>query len=299
MTSNAHPLSFDPTRPDFAPYGLTCVHWQPSPMRRPDHHNEVELNFLESGSVTYLLGGTKTVVQAGKLSVFWAAIPHQIIDFGNETAYYVATIPLQCFLQWRLPEKMVQPLMQGHLVSEPTTERADADAHLFAQWEDDLAKKLPELERPVLLEIQARLIRIALTMPERQKARIKRDRIATITATGLNKVEQMACFIAQNYTERLTVEQIGAAVKLHPNYAMNLFQKTFGTTLISYLTQHRISHAQRLLATTEQTVTEIAFESGFLSISRFNEAFRRACGCSPREYRRSHELDVVGSPPGS
>jgi AraC-like DNA-binding protein len=66
--------------------------------------------------------------------------------------------------------------------------------------------------------------------------------------------------------------------------------------LISYVTQHRISHAQRLLATTAQTVTEIAFESGFLSISRFNDAFRRACGCSPREYRKSHELEVDGAP---
>ena len=44
MAANFAPLSFDPSRPDFAPYGLTCVHWRPSPMRRPDHHNEVELN---------------------------------------------------------------------------------------------------------------------------------------------------------------------------------------------------------------------------------------------------------------
>lgn len=294
MAGNYSPLSFDPNRPDFAPYGLTCVHWRPSPMRRPDHHNEVELNFLESGSVTYLLGGTKTVVEAGKLSAFWAAIPHQIIDFGNETAYYVATIPLQCFLQWRLPERFVQPLMQGRLVSEPTSQRADSDAHLFGHWEVDLQGKAAELERPVLLEIQARLIRMALNMPAGEKARTKRDRIATITDTGLNKVEQMACFIAQNYTEKLTVQQIGEFVNLHPNYAMNLFQKSFGTTLINYLTQHRISHAQRLLATTEQTVTEIAFESGFLSISWFNDAFRRACGCSPRDYRKSHEvLDSV------
>ena len=71
---------------------------------------------------------------------------------------------------------------------------------------------------------------------------------------------------------------------------MNLFQKTFGTTLINYLTQHRISHAQRLLATTDKTVTEIAFQSGFHSISRFNEAFRRACDCSPRDYRKAHGL---------
>jgi len=77
---------------------------------------------------------------------------------------------------------------------------------------------------------------------------------------------------------------------LHPNYAMSLFKKAFGTTLIEYLTHHRVSHAQRLLATTDEKIVEVAFNSGFNSISRFNEAFRRACNCAPREYRLHHEL---------
>ena len=100
----------------------------------------------------------------------------------------------------------------------------------------------------------------------------------------------MACLIAQRYTEALTVDDIGQAVGLHPNYAMSLFKKAFGTTLIEYLTHHRVSHAQRLLATTDEKIVEVAFDSGFNSISRFNEAFRRACGCSPRDYRLNHEL---------
>jgi len=69
-------VQFDPNRPDFAPYGFTCVRWNPSPMRRPDHHNEIELNMLGSGWLTYLLGGRKVRIEAGHLSVFWAAIPH-------------------------------------------------------------------------------------------------------------------------------------------------------------------------------------------------------------------------------
>ena len=32
----------------------------------------------------------------------------------------------------------------------------------------------------------------------------------------------------------------------------------------------------------------VALSSGFNSISRFNEAFRRACGCTPRQYRKEH-----------
>ena len=288
------PASFDPARPDFAPYGLTCVHWRPSPMRRPDHHNEIELNFIESGSVTYLLGGKKITLHAGRLTAFWAAIPHQIIDFGPRTAYYVATIPLPWFLQWSLPPHFAQGLMQGIVMTEPSPLKLHKDNERFAQWERDLPTGNEVLIKAVLLEMQARLVRLAAEIPLPRETGAKSSRAARPVREGLNRVERMACFIAQHYTDKLTVQDIAENVRLHPNYAMNLFQRTFGTTLINYLTQHRVSHAQRLLATSDESIADIAFNSGFNSISRFNDAFRRACGCSPREYRRNHTIDEVG-----
>jgi AraC-like DNA-binding protein len=260
-------------------------------MRRPDHHNEVELNLLESGWVTYLLGGRKVRLEAGRLSVFWAAIPHQILEYGTKTEYFVATIPFAWFLQFRLSENFVQALLRGEVHSEPTLERRRADHDLFAQWVADLQGTRKEKSAVVMLEVEARLLRLAAALPVvPANAGKARHRHVALQDGGLNKVEQMACLIAQRYTEPLTVEQIGKKVGLHPNYAMSLFKKTFGTTLIDYLTHHRISHAQRLLATTEKKIVEVAFSSGFNSISRFNEAFRRACGCAPREYRLRHEL---------
>lgn len=288
------PVAFDPERADFTPYGLTCVHWRPSPMRRPDHHNEIELNFLESGTVTYLLGGRKTVIEAGRLHVFWAAIPHQIIDFGNEPSYYVATIPLQWFLQWQLPDSFVQPLLQGRLIDEPAGCQRESDTRLFANWENDLLHA-SRFERPVLLEMQARLMRMALNLSSHARGDDAGRRGGKATEAGLNKVEQMACFIAIHYTEALSVRNVGESVNLHPNYAMSLFRKSFGTTLVDYLTQHRVCHAQRLLATTDQPVVEVAHNSGFHSLSRFNEAFRRTCGCSPRDYRKSHLLKEIAA----
>ena len=288
MSNSAHtPVSFDPARRDFEPYGLTCVNWKPSPMPRPDHHNEVELNFLKSGTVTYLLGGRKVTITAAHLSVFWAAIPHQIIDFGHEPSYFVATIPLPWFLQWKLPDHLVQPLMRGHLIVEPSGERAEFDAQLFSRWETDLLEPNSGVESSVLLEMQARLVRLAKSLPPRRFTAPKQK---LFRAAGLSKVEQMACFIAQHYLEKLSVQRIADVVELHPNYAMNLFQKTFGATLVDYLTQHRVSHAQRLLATSNAKIVDVAAESGFASISRFNIAFRQVCGCSPREYRRSHVI---------
>ena len=44
---------------------------------------------------------------------------------------------------------------------------------------------------------------------------------------------------------------------LHPNYAMNLFRQTFGTTMTHFITEHRISHAQRLLVTTDEAILTV------------------------------------------
>ena len=286
-------ISFDPNRPDFAPYGFACVRWTPSPMKRPDHHNEIEVNILTKGWVTYLLGGRKVRIEAGQLGVFWAAIPHQILEFAPGMNYFVMTIPFAWFLQCRLPDRFVQPLLRGEVLTEKLSPgRLQHDEELFSQWETDLFKPSDDLRQVVMLEVEARLRRMIATLPLAavNKPATAKTRIRSSGLHGgeLNKVEQMACLIAQRYTEQLAVTEIGRKVGLHPNYAMGLFKKTFGTTLIDYLTHHRVSHAQRLLVTGSEKIVEVAFSSGFNSISRFNKAFRRACGCTPRAYRRQH-----------
>ncbi len=281
--------SFDPKRPDFAPYGFTCELWRPTPMPRPDRHNEIEINLLRSGLVTYLLGGRKVQVAAQRLSVFWAAIPHQILSFEDTTEYFVVTLPLAWFLQCKLPDQLVKPLLHGEVIAESIDARAAADIELLSRWEQDFREPGENLRKAVLLELEARLLRLAVTTPS-ATSRPPRLGHRAVSHAGLSKVEQMACFIAQRYTQPLSVEEIGEVVGLHPNYAMNLFKKTFGITLVNYITQHRVSHAQRLLATTDAKIVDIALASGFTSTSRFNAAFDAECGCSPRAYRREHQL---------
>lgn len=274
-------------RPDFTTYGLSCVRWIPGPMRQPDHHNEIQINLLKRGRVTYVLGGNTVHVKPGRLTAFWAAIPHQITDYEDETEYFVATLPLAWFLQCQLPDVLVRPLMRGEVVEDPSSDRAGFDTALFQQWEDDMRKDSPVIREIVTVEMKTRMQRLAVAW-ESVKTVAKRRPGAKVQLNGLNKVERMVCYIAQNYMEPITAADIGRVAGLHPNSAMRLFKKTFSTTLIDHLTHHRVFHAKRLLATTDQKIVDIAFSSGFNSISRFNEAFRRASGCTPRAYRVEH-----------
>ncbi len=273
---------FDSSRPKFAPYGFSCEAWEPHEMLRADQHDEIELNYLLEGSLTYLMGGKRVFVPARCLAAFWATVPHQIVAHEGVSPYYVATIPFSWFLQWGMPSHLHRRIVQWEMVldggpSEPVRER-----FMFEQWCRDVGDKT--LAPAVALEIQARLLRLARHLEE------------TPTGHGLqipnqleskDKAEQMACHISQHYLDRLTIPEIAAEVDLHPDYAATLFKKTFGTTIVTFITRHRVAHAQRLLLTTDDQIISIASESGFDSLSRFNRAFKQFTGTTPREYRKT------------
>jgi AraC family transcriptional regulator, melibiose operon regulatory protein len=284
-------VSFDSTRPEFAPYGFSCQRWTPVPMQRPDRHNEIELNLLKRGSLTYLLGGNMVVIPASRLAVFWAGIPHQIITSKDNAEYYVATIPLAWFLQCRFPAHFVDAILHARVVLDPNPQPRGGDLEMFERWVHDFEDADPQRQRIAFLEIEARLFRFALTVPANiADARSPKTAHSIMQVGGLNRSEQIALYIAQHYTESLTAEQISKSVGLHPNYAMTLFKKATGITMVDFLTQHRVSHAQRLLATTDDKIIEIAYGAGFGSSSRFHDAFTRWCGCPPKQYRKEHRV---------
>lgn len=96
----------------------------------------------------------------------------------------------------------------------------------------------------------------------------------------------MASYVAKNFKARLLLQEIADTVDLHPDYAATLFRKTFGITLNSLITRHRIAEAQRLLITSDAQIIEIALSSGFDSLSRFNRAFKELTGTTPSGFRK-------------
>ena len=275
--------TFDESRNEFKPYGLSCEVWAPGLMRKPDRHNEIEINYFPEGGITYLFQGSKVTVPPKKLTVFWGLIPHQIIDFQNENPYYVCTVPFSLFLEWRLPAVFVDRLLKGEVLFETSKEHSNYDEFLFKNWLIDI--NVNESAEVALLEIHARLGRMAIG-----NLSSNRKDNAPLPSKKISQVERIAIFIAQNYFDPIKVSDIGQAVGLHPDHANSIFRKTFGSTLSEYITEERISHAQRKLVATDKSITDIVYDCGFNSISRFNAAFLKINGCTPREYRKRYLL---------
>lgn len=281
MSNTERLYTFDECRKEFKPYGLTCELWKPDLMRKPDRHNEIELNYFPSGSITYLFQGSKKTIPERSLSLFWGLVSHQIVDYTSADPYYVCTIPLTLFLEWKLPSFFVDRILKGEVILEDSGKHSLYDEFLFNNWLDDLSEDhYPET---ALYEMRARLLRLAArVLPGKQNERIQ------IQNGEISKVEQIALYIAQNYMNPLRAADIGKEIGLHPDHANVIFKKAFGTTINDYVIQERILHAQRKLITTDKKIAQIAFECGFNSINRFNAAFRKINNCTPREFKKRY-----------
>jgi AraC-like DNA-binding protein len=260
----------------------------PNVMRHPHHHDDIELNYLESGAMTYLLGGHQFTIEAGRLLAFWAAVPHQVTWIAPETRLRWLYVRLPLVLEWDLPPAFIDALLAGTPLIDRPPEQPGADLALFRQWHVDLGRKLPEVGKIVLLEVEARLRRLALT----SQVSLETGSDQAEGGLRLRRAKQMALFIARHHTDALTVDAIAQTVNLHPNYAMHVFREQLNTSIVEYLTRHRVAHAQRLLLTTDQPVVDVALEAGFGSLSRFYAAFKRLCGQSPSQYRRALRREI-------
>lgn len=102
-----------------------------------------------------------------------------------------------------------------------------------------------------------------------------------------SKIARSARLIRERHREELSLADVASAVDLSRERLSRLFHETLGITFSEYLIQVRLASARQRLSGSDAPITEVAFESGFQSLSQFNRNFAKYEGRSPREFRKS------------
>jgi AraC-like DNA-binding protein len=260
--------------------GLSVFSGSPDPQQK-HRHNEVEMAVFEHEPIVSLYGGQQVTIAPNRLVVFWGAMPHQALKVGRATIGYGIRVPLALALRWNLPEPFIRRLMGLDVFIDPTRATPSADLALVKNWVSLMRRKDSAGSAIVLLEVEARLRRLAM-----DTVRGASGTAQPMAAGKLDRFGQIVELVAKRYTEPLSIPNIARTVGVHRNHVMRIFRKMTGMSLLEYITHHRVCHAQRLLAMTDMKVVDIAYDSGFVSPTRFYAVFQRSVGVSPGRYRR-------------
>jgi len=93
-------------------------------------------------------------------------------------------------------------------------------------------------------------------------------------------------YIAENYQNPVTLEDVAAHVNFSPTYFSSIFKKYIGMGFHEYLTEIRVEQAKELLRVSELNISEIAAMVGYPEDKYFRKLFKKVTGIRPSDYRR-------------
>jgi len=102
-------------------------------------------------------------------------------------------------------------------------------------------------------------------------------------------VIRLRAFIEEHLDEEITLDTLASQVHFNKTYFVKRFKELWGFPPMKYVNSLRIQNAERLLLTTELSLTEIARQCGFSSLHYFSRKFKELYGIAPQTYRLRRE----------
>lgn len=99
-------------------------------------------------------------------------------------------------------------------------------------------------------------------------------------------IDKAITFMDCNFNKVLTVDDVASYVGMSTSYFSRQFRLRTGYPPYEYLTRQRINRAKELLVSTNLTVLQIGYETGYNSEDNFIKSFKKKVGVSPNTYRR-------------
>lgn len=98
-------------------------------------------------------------------------------------------------------------------------------------------------------------------------------------------VEKVLRLVREDLEADWTLAKVAGKAKMNPSYFSDTFRRSTGETFTACLARLRTERACRLLESTRLGISEVAFASGFRSISQFNRIFKKHAKISPGQFR--------------
>lgn len=115
-----------------------------------------------------------------------------------------------------------------------------------------------------------------------------------LNSTSQTRVNKITQYIMANLTRQVSLGEAADLVNMSTKSFSRFFKKSTGKNFVQYVNELRIGHACRRLIETNDSITEVCYDSGFNNLSNFNRRFLEIKNMSPREYRQEYCRQVGG-----
>jgi AraC-like DNA-binding protein len=110
----------------------------------------------------------------------------------------------------------------------------------------------------------------------------------TFKLSETERMQKVHTHVLQNFQKELRLSEIASLAGMSEAAFCRYFKTRSNKTFTDFVSEIRIGHACKLLVEDRLSISQIAYESGFDTLSNFNRHFKRIKQQTPREFRKAY-----------
>lgn len=272
---------------------VSVISREESFFQSPFHsHPELELVYIKESQGKRIVGNSVEHFVAGDMVFLGSDIPHVWL---NDEMYYqgIGTLKAKAIVVY-FSKEIFGPLFYEQKETQTITnlfKRAEKGLLISGKTNKKIAKKLEKLLTKQNFEIIVGLFEILSILSESQEVEnINNEAYSPASEpTKSDRLSEVFEYVKDHYKEDISLIEIAKIAHLTPTSFCRMFKLKTKKSFVEYLNAIRVSNACKLLIETEMGISEIAYESGFKTVSNFNQLFKKLTGTTPKEYRKNVE----------
>lgn len=256
-------------------------------------HDFYEINIIVSGEGFHCLNEEKIRVGAGEVFIIPPHLKHGYFQINNLEVFHILLSP-QFFDIYKKSLKSIEgyaslfdiePFLRSSR-SNKTLLRLSCDQF------DDCIRSIHELiqytEKNVYhYHIQAALaFKLICEFCNYYHLSVFHEKHASENSSYVPTIVFAMEYMKSHLSEKLTIDCIARHFSISSATFIRYFTSIVKISPMEHLTQLRIKQSKKMLRSTQNSITFIAYECGFYDSSHFLRTFKKHEGITPSEYRK-------------
>ena len=243
----------------------------------PHYHDEFELLMLTEGEAAVKAGDEVAELKKGDAVFICGGKLHSLIKQTEFCGFFAIVFSPQIVASESdgIYSRFIMPAVDGRI--ELPLKPDEKILYLI----EEARNKYRESDPLSRLYIKSNILRIMAMLLENKTACEEK-----VPGNRMKTVKEAIEIIRKNYRYKLTLDDISEKLHISREHLCRIFRQSTGMPVMEYVMRLRVMSGAEKLLSEENSISDIAFECGFDSVSYFDKIFSRYMHCTPGEYRK-------------